>query len=110
MDAKLQDRLAKLTEDPDPVAITKIVVRKVVRYSVKATVALTIQTYIPVEGKKQKLQLFIASWALCGWVAEEAGDWAADRVGNILELFSGAWDNVNPKPEDEFQSNVTFAE
>lgn len=88
----LQEKFDNLSET-DPIAVAKSITKVVVRYSVRATVALAVHTYIPVESKKQKLQLTIAVWALSGWVATEASYWASTRVAQTLELAQKMWND-----------------
>lgn len=78
-------------------AITKLVVRR----SVSGAMVTLVHNYCPTETKAQKAQLYVAAWAMGGVVSKSAADWAADKVGDYIEIM----DEVSHWVRDEKDSD-----
>jgi hypothetical protein len=98
VEQKLEEIKAKLTPELIARGVTKIVVR----WSVRATVSVTVYMYMPTpDSKKRKLQAAVATWAITGAVSDAAANWAADFIGGIVKsidemIKSRRSDQVDP--------------
>ena len=86
MDEVLEQKIETVKEKSDYKIAARGITKMVVRYSVSATLVTLTKYYCPVDGKKEKLQLYIGAWAIGGSMGAYAGNWASNRVVETLEI------------------------
>ena len=81
---KLQEKLDEIKRT-SKTQIARKITTMVIRHCVSAVCATTAKKYVPVENKKQQLQVSIGAYAIGGMVADRAVDWAGAKFDEIVD-------------------------
>lgn len=77
------------TQDDESASKTdmaKSVAKAIVSHSVRFAVAGALSSFVPVESRKDKVRLAIASYAISGVVSEKAKEYISDSIDEKIEF------------------------
>lgn len=85
----------------------KSIGRFVVGSSVRFVVASSISALVPVENRKDRAKVYIASYAISGMIGDKAKDYIEEEIGQKIEFCRGVIAEVKKRNAEAQATNPT---
>lgn len=107
MDEELQEKFDDLKKTVTPVNVSRMIVKGIASISVGFVASKLVKTYVPVDNKKQELQVVTGAYVIGGMAGDAAAGWAVNQFNEYYNFVKGIFSSEKsetsteePTPED----------